>query len=181
MHLLECHSLYFFLFIFRNDGFNADAVHEALPLFIGTHDFRTFMGMSKDIKQKHSMFSIRTIHNLTFTQTQTLSTTFNTSLANQLYDFYEVKVTAKSFLYRQVRRIVGALISVGYGKHSKKDIYEFITIPGTHIWPPNILMAPACGLYLCEVLYNKEEIELINKYNESLSKYSENEREIETN
>lgn len=168
------------IFLFRNTNFNLDAVQEVLPLFVGTHDFRTFMGMNKSIKEKHCMFSIRTIQCLTFERAQTLTTTFNKPLSEKLYDFYEVQVTAKSFLYRQVRRIVGTLISVGYGRHSKKDVYELITIPGTHIWPTRISIAPACGLYLCEVLYRKEELELIKNYNESLVTNSNNQREIET-
>lgn len=139
------------------------------------------MGMNKGVKEKHCMFSIRTIHNLTFNRAQSSSTSFNKTLSEDLYDFYEVQVTAKSFLYRQVRRIVGTLISVGYGKHNKKDVYELITIPGTHIWPTSIHIAPACGLYLCEVLYRKEELELIRKYNESLVRHPDNKREIETN
>lgn len=139
------------------------------------------MGMNNDVKQKHTMFSIRTIHSLTFTRTHTASTTFNKSLSEKLYDFYEVQVTAKSFLYRQVRRIVGALISVGFERHSKKDVYELITIPGTHIWPTKIHMVPACGLYLCEVRYRKEELLLIKKYNESLVEHSFNEKETKAN
>lgn len=139
------------------------------------------MGMSKDVKQKHCMYSIRTIQSLTFKRSQTLSTSFNRSQSENLFDFYEVQVSAKSFLYRQVRRIVGTLLSVGFGKHSKKDVYELITIPGTHIWPTNIYMAPASGLYLCEVRYRKDEIKLIRKYNESLVKHSDNKKEIESN
>ncbi|XP_063701283.1 tRNA pseudouridine synthase-like 1 [Culicoides brevitarsis] len=166
-------------YFLQNEDFNPHHVDEVIPLFIGTHDFRTFMGMSRDIRQKHCMFSIRTIHNLTFTKSRSLSTSWNSGIAEEFYDFFEVRVTAKSFLYRQVRRMVGILISVGYGKHSKKDVYEMITIPATHNWPTGINMAPACGLFLCEVLYRREEMELINKYNEPFAEYLEHQKEIE--
>uniref|UniRef100_A0A336LWW1 CSON015638 protein n=1 Tax=Culicoides sonorensis TaxID=179676 RepID=A0A336LWW1_CULSO len=140
-------------YFLQNANFNYEAVDQVLSLFVGTHDFRSFMGMSKEIKQKHCMFSIRKIHNLTFTQSQSLSTILNKTIVEKFYNFYDVRVTAKSFLYRQVRKIVGTLISVGYEKHTKKDVYELITIPGTHNWPSSIKLVPACGLYLCEVLY----------------------------
>lgn len=139
------------------------------------------MGMNKTVKQKHCMYTVRKIYNLTFTKVPSLTTTFNKSITEENYDFYNIQVTARSFLYRQVRRIVGTLISVGYGRHNKKDVYELITIPGTHIWPSNIQQAPACGLYLCEVLYQPEELKLIKEYNESLIENSSNKREVETN
>lgn len=52
--------------------------------------------------------------------------------------------------------MVGALIAVGEGKMSQRDIYEMLTIPSHNSWNHNVCPAPASGLYLVNVEYPEE-------------------------
>lgn len=64
-------------------------------------------------------------------------------------DFF---VEARSFLYHQVRNMVGTLKMVGDGHLEPKDIQ---TILESHKRQAAGITAPACGLYLNKVMYEK--------------------------
>lgn len=49
--------------------------------------------------------------------------------------------------------MVGALIAVGQGDLSKRDIYEMLTIPSKYSWCREIQPVPSSGLYLVDVEY----------------------------
>jgi len=61
-----------------------------------------------------------------------------------------VRVDAPSFLYHQVRLIVGALKAVGAGDLTVDDVQKLLDAKDVSRAPP---MAPACGLYLTDVRY----------------------------
>ncbi|KAH7575915.1 hypothetical protein JRO89_XS02G0252100 [Xanthoceras sorbifolium] len=64
---------------------------------------------------------------------------------------YVVKVRARSFLYHQVRLIVGVLKSVGTGDLTISDVERILNAKTVTAASP---MAPACGLYLGHVKYD---------------------------
>ncbi|KAJ4717444.1 tRNA pseudouridine synthase [Melia azedarach] len=64
---------------------------------------------------------------------------------------YVVRVRARSFLYHQVRLIVGVLKAVGTGQLSVSDVKRILEAKTVTAAPP---MAPACGLYLGYVRYD---------------------------
>lgn len=57
----------------------------------------------------------------------------------------------------KVRRMVGVILAASLNKLQTKDVYEMITIPSAKSWVPCASTAPAFGLYLKEVSYNKED------------------------
>jgi tRNA pseudouridine38-40 synthase len=66
-----------------------------------------------------------------------------------------VRVEADHFLWRMVRRLVGALVKVGTGELT---LDEFAALLRPDTQPPRagevaLWTAPACGLYLERVLY----------------------------
>ena len=65
-------------------------------------------------------------------------------------DEIRVTVRARSFLYRQVRNIVGTLALVGEGKWSPGDVGSALAARDRSAGGPT---APAHGLYLLEVVY----------------------------
>ncbi|KAM6191650.1 tRNA pseudouridine synthase-like 1 isoform 6-T7 [Sarcoramphus papa] len=69
-------------------------------------------------------------------------------------EFWEVKFRSRSFLYRQVRRMVGALVAVGQGKLTPHHIKELLEIKDSRAFPPNA-MAPPSGLFLKSVEYDE--------------------------
>lgn len=64
---------------------------------------------------------------------------------------YVVVARAQSFLYHQVRLLVGTLKGVGAGKLSVYDVERILKARTITVAPP---MAPACGLYLAAVKYD---------------------------
>ncbi|KAM7083872.1 tRNA pseudouridine synthase-like 1 isoform 5-T6 [Ciconia maguari] len=73
-------------------------------------------------------------------------------------EFWELKFRSRSFLYRQVRRMVGALVAVGQGKLTPHHIKELLEIKDSRAFPPNA-MAPPSGLFLKSVEYNEADLD----------------------
>ncbi|XP_044488204.1 tRNA pseudouridine synthase A [Mangifera indica] len=69
----------------------------------------------------------------------------------QRHHNYVVKVRARSFLYHQVRLMVGVLKSVGTGDLSVSDVERILNAKTV---TAASAMAPACGLYLGHVKYD---------------------------
>ncbi|GAB0090803.1 tRNA pseudouridine synthase [Sergentomyia squamirostris] len=134
-----------------------DKAKAAAKQIQGYHDFRTFMS-SSDNNRDHAFFALRRIDEITIDPGQALTTQPNLSRTRDLYDFYDIRVTARSFVYRQVRRIVATLLAAGEGILSEKDVYEMLTIPSKHTWPSSVKIAPPYGLYLTKVSYNEDDL-----------------------
>lgn len=64
---------------------------------------------------------------------------------------FVVTARARSFLYHQVRLLVGVLKSVGAGDITVTDVERILETKNVSAASP---MAPACGLYLGEVKYD---------------------------
>lgn len=71
------------------------------------------------------------------------------------FEYWDIRINAKSFLYRQVRRIIGTLVAAAEDKLTEKDVYEMLTIPSKYSWR-RIIVVPPHGLYLTHVEYPKE-------------------------
>ncbi|KAH7433984.1 hypothetical protein KP509_07G095900 [Ceratopteris richardii] len=66
---------------------------------------------------------------------------------------YVITARARSFLYHQVRLMVGLLKAVGTGDLQVRDVSQILEARTVTKAPP---MAPACGLYLGDVKYEFE-------------------------
>lgn len=168
-------------YFIQKPTFDLKAVQDVLPLFIGKHDFRTFMSLNPTVRVRDCTHSIRTLYSLKIKPANSCSTSYNLARSHEYYNFYDIEVTGKSFVYRQVRRIVGTLIALAQGRITKKDVYEMITIPGTHNWMNQIKIVPGTALYLCEVVYDKELYKQILAYNESFEQTTGQKRDVEVN
>ena len=110
---------------------NIDNMILASQLLIGTHDFSTFRGANCQ-----SNSPIKKIDKIIVTNNE---------------DNIEIKVIAKSFLYKQVRSIVGSLKYVGEGKWSVIDMRKALEACDRKKVG---FVAPAHGLYLFNVLFD---------------------------
>ncbi|XP_055656875.1 tRNA pseudouridine synthase-like 1 isoform X2 [Falco biarmicus] len=72
-------------------------------------------------------------------------------------EFWELTFRSRAFLYRQVRRMVGALVAVGQGKLTPRHIKELLEIKDSRAFPSNA-MAPPSGLFLKSVEYNEADL-----------------------
>jgi tRNA pseudouridine38-40 synthase len=108
---------------------NIDAMQEACKLLVGTHDFSYFRNADC-----YSNTPIKTINQLHIKQTR---------------EFLKVEISAESFLYRMVRRIVGVLVEVGRGEVLPEEIK--LMLSGKY--NQNIQTAPSHGLYFMKAIY----------------------------
>lgn len=109
---------------------DADKMHEAAQLLLGTHDFTTFRD----------------------TECQALSPVKTLSRFDvaRYGDRIEFTCSAQSFIHRQVRSMVGSLVEVGRGRHPVKWAREILEAADRTRCGP---VAPSDGLYLEQVDY----------------------------
>ncbi len=116
------------------DKLDLEKMVEAAFEFKGMHDFRSFT--DDDEAQKSTKVFIDDIH---------LKESGNLIL---------VRITGSHFLWKMVRRIIGALVEVGRGNFSRNDISGFLRhysdVPAKYTAPPS-------GLFLENVYYDKEK------------------------
>jgi tRNA pseudouridine38-40 synthase len=111
---------------------DADIMHKAAQRLVGKHDFSTFRDSQCQAKSP-----VRTLERLDVTRN---------------CDDLLIHTSARSFLHRQVRSMVGSLVFVGAGKWSADDLQVALEKRdrgqcGT--------VAPAAGLYLIRVDYDR--------------------------
>ncbi len=109
---------------------DADAMHDAAQILVGTHDFTTF-------RSAHCQAAspVKSIDSITVRR-------FGEELS--------VDVAARSFLHHQVRSIVGCLVLVGQGKWSKADLQAALEARDRAALGFN---APPDGLYFVGAVY----------------------------
>lgn len=105
-------------------------MNQAAQLLIGKHDFSTFRAADC---QAHS--PIKTIDGIVVFETA---------------DEIQMRISAKSFLYHQVRNIMGSLVNVGNGKWQVSDFEAALKACDR---TKGGVTAPAAGLYFEQVIY----------------------------
>nr|XP_028596672.1 tRNA pseudouridine synthase-like 1 isoform X4 [Podarcis muralis] len=73
--------------------------------------------------------------------------------------FWEMEFTAPSFLYKQVRRMVGVLVAVGQGRLEPHHVQRLLEIRDLMAYPDNTI-APPDGLFLKDVEYCEADLEI---------------------
>ncbi|XP_050838405.1 tRNA pseudouridine synthase-like 1 isoform X4 [Serinus canaria] len=120
------------------------AMREAAQFLLGTHDFSTFSS-----PQAEAQSPVRTLQQL---QLQPSPSLLGQHHLHRGLEFWEVRVKSKSFLYRQVRRMVGALVAVGQARLSPAGLQELLALRDPRALPPSAT-APPGGLFLHSVHY----------------------------
>ncbi|XP_041062566.1 tRNA pseudouridine synthase-like 1 isoform X3 [Carcharodon carcharias] len=80
-------------------------------------------------------------------------------VANSHLEFWELTFRSRSFLYKQVRRMTGALVAVGQGKLMPRHIADLLEVRDSRAYPQNII-APPDGLFLKNVEYDTKDLEV---------------------
>ncbi|MEZ6030147.1 MAG: tRNA pseudouridine(38-40) synthase TruA [Hyphomonadaceae bacterium] len=110
---------------------DADAMHEAAQALVGRHDFSTFRDSQ--------------------CQADTPVKTLTSISVERRGETIDVRTTARSFLHRQVRSMVGSLVEVGRGREASAWIAEILAAADRTRCGP---VAPPDGLYLASVAYD---------------------------
>uniref|UniRef100_A0A670YUV6 tRNA pseudouridine synthase n=1 Tax=Pseudonaja textilis TaxID=8673 RepID=A0A670YUV6_PSETE len=111
-------------------------MQEAATFLAGTHDFSTFCSASSEMSARSP---IKTLNWVEVRPSQGF-------LSDNL-KFWELEFVSRSFLYKQVRRMVGALVAVGQSRLQPHHIQELLAARDLMAYPPNTI-APPDGLFL---------------------------------
>ena len=109
---------------------NVDNMRKGAKYLLGHHDFSSFRGAGCQAKSP-----LKTLDEI------------------EIYQQGEeiiFKVKARSFLYHQVRNMVGTLVQVGRGKITPEDVKKILEAKDR---TKALISAPAAGLYLSNVQY----------------------------
>ncbi|MBN1549346.1 tRNA pseudouridine(38-40) synthase TruA [Candidatus Babeliales bacterium] len=114
---------------------NKKKLHDALQVFIGEHDFRSFISTGEDYES-----TVKTIDSIEIEQLDAVQG-------------YRIIVKGHSFLHHMVRRLVGAAVHVATHEHlSTDDIHRALAEKDPNQILPN---APAQGLMLHSIVYEE--------------------------
>ncbi|XP_005238023.1 tRNA pseudouridine synthase-like 1 isoform X1 [Falco biarmicus] len=130
---------------------NVPAMQDAAQFLLGTHDFSTFRSLNSETPFQSP---VRTILQVDI---QPSSGFLSHHYEHRGLEFWELTFRSRAFLYRQVRRMVGALVAVGQGKLTPRHIKELLEIKDSRAFPSNA-MAPPSGLFLKSVEYNEADL-----------------------
>ncbi|HIH95929.1 MAG TPA: tRNA pseudouridine(38-40) synthase TruA [Thermoplasmata archaeon] len=118
-------------FLPKND-LDVREMKQPASLFMGEHDFKNFCKRDQGKATKSKLDALQ---------------------VEETASFIKFTFIAKSFLWRQVRKIVGALVEVGVGKVNKESIENALSKPNQRI---DFETAPPEGLILSNVQYDFE-------------------------
>lgn len=128
------------------------AMQDAAQFLLGTHDFSTFRSINSETPFQSP---VRTILQADIRPS---SGFLSHHYEHRGLEFWELKFRSRSFVYRQVRRMVGALVAVGQGKLTPLHIKKLLEIKDARAFPPNA-MAPPSGLFLKSVEYDEADLD----------------------
>ncbi|XP_075951808.1 tRNA pseudouridine synthase-like 1 isoform X1 [Anarhichas minor] len=131
---------------------DVEAMREAAALLVGTQDFSSFRAVNSDI---HFKSPVKTL-NVASVQP---GSSFVHAHFHREIPFWELTFTSRSFLYKQVRRMTGALVAVGRGQLSVPQLQEILEARDSLAYPQG-LAAPANGLFLTRVDYRETDLQL---------------------
>jgi tRNA pseudouridine38-40 synthase len=135
--------------------------------FIGTHDFSGFGRATSPGGSSIRQVITSTWREVSASQTALAPQTASDPLTGAGWTpeqgelWYEI--TANSFLYHMVRRLVFVQVQVGQGRLSEADLRQYLQSPGPDLIPG---LAPPQGLTLVQVYYPPQKGEVAETRNE---------------
>ncbi|XP_051894985.1 tRNA pseudouridine synthase-like 1 [Pristis pectinata] len=132
---------------------STDAMREAAQMLLGTRDFSTFRSLNSETPFKSPLKTL-----LQADLTPGFSITTQQNYHSHL-EFWELTFRSQSFLYKQVRRMTGALVAVGQGKLMPRHIADLLEVRDSRAYPGNII-APPDGLFLKNVEYDEKDLQV---------------------
>ncbi|XP_060115074.1 tRNA pseudouridine synthase-like 1 [Heteronotia binoei] len=133
--------------------FNLLAMREAAAVLEGTHDFSTFRSASDDQPFRSPW------RTLMRAEVRPSSGFLMHHSQDSELRFWELEFQARSFLYKQVRRMAGVLVAVGQNRLQPHHVESLLEARDLMAYPKNVI-APAHGLFLKEVEYCEDDLEM---------------------
>jgi len=133
---------------------------EGAQVLLGTHDFSSFRG--KNCQRPSPIVTILNLQVDSHPNYYCTGGLFGSTSSTMDWPHHQpdinlvtISVTGTSFLYRQVRNIVGCLVKVGQGKISPLEVQSILRATDRRVAPA---MAPPHGLFLVNVEHEGLEI-----------------------
>ncbi|XP_046881207.1 tRNA pseudouridine synthase-like 1 isoform X2 [Hypomesus transpacificus] len=133
-----------------NTELNVGAMREAASLLVGTHNFSSFRALNSETPFKDP---VKTLDLVLLEPGEA----FAHRHFHREIRFWELTFKSRSFLYKQVRRMTGALVAVGQGKLSISQLEKLLEAQDSLAYPQN-LTAPPQGLFLTQVEYQQQDL-----------------------
>nr|XP_057911881.1 tRNA pseudouridine synthase-like 1 isoform X1 [Doryrhamphus excisus] len=134
----------------RHTELDVGAMSEAAATFVGTHDFSSFRAINSDVAFKSP---VKTLDVVGIEPRKA----FICEHFHRDVPLWELTFQSKSFLYKQVRRMTGALVAVGQGRLTLPKLKEIMEARDSLAYP-STMTAPARGLFLTRVNYNESDL-----------------------
>lgn len=134
-----------------NIELDVGAMREAAALLVGTHNFSTYRALNSETAFRNP---VKTLDEARLEP----GSAFALRHFHRDIQFWELTFKSRSFLYKQVRRMTGAVVAVGQGRLSVSQIKELLEAQDSKAYPQN-LSAPPEGLFLTEVEYNLHDLQ----------------------
>ncbi|XP_051932498.1 tRNA pseudouridine synthase-like 1 isoform X3 [Hippocampus zosterae] len=129
---------------------DVEAMREAAAMLVGTHDFSSFRAVNSDMPFRNP---VKTLDVASIQPGRA----FVCEHFHREIPFWELIFQSKSFLYKQVRRMTGALVAVGQGRISLTKLKDILESRDSLAYPHNVV-APARGLFLTRVDYRESDL-----------------------
>lgn len=136
----------------HNTELDVEAMREAAATLVGTHDFSSFRAINSDMLFKSPVKTLDVVDIQP-------GSSFAGAHFHREIPFWEMKFQSRSFLYKQVRRMTGALVAVGQRRLSVPQLREIMEARDSQIYPHG-LAAPAKGLFLARVDYRETDLQM---------------------
>jgi tRNA pseudouridine38-40 synthase len=114
---------------------DTDAMREAAAFLVGEHDFTSFCSL-----QTETLTKVRTVFSLDI---------------EKRGDIIRIRITGNGFLYNMVRIITGTLVQAGLHAMEPTKIKDILEAKDRSCAGPT---APACGLKLVGIEYDKKDL-----------------------
>ncbi|KAL1007799.1 hypothetical protein UPYG_G00091740 [Umbra pygmaea] len=137
--------------VLRHDGLDVGAMCDAAALLVGTHNFSSFRALNSEAAFKDP---VKTLDRASMEP----GNAFVHRHFHRDIQFWELTFKSRSFLYKQVRRMTGALVAVGQGKMSVSGVKELLEVQDSKAYPQNFT-APPDGLFLTRVDYHHSDLQ----------------------
>ncbi|XP_053308541.1 tRNA pseudouridine synthase-like 1 [Spea bombifrons] len=126
---------------------NIPAMQEAAQQLLGTHDFSAFQSANSENVFRSP---IKTLLRADITPS---SGFWPHHTQYRDLQFWDLTFQGRSFLYKQVRRMTRALVAVGQGRLTPREMKDIMEARDPTAFPGNTI-APADGLFLKKVEYD---------------------------
>lgn len=140
-----------FCWSLNNTELDMGAMREAAALLAGTHDFSSFRAINSDLAFKNP---VKTLDVVSIQP----GNSFMQAHFHRQIPFWDLTFTSRSFLYKQVRRMTGALVAVGQRRLSVPQLKEILEARDSRAYPQG-MAAPARGLFLTRVDYRQADLQ----------------------